>query len=124
MAIVELLAIWYLYLRDTKQNRKNLIEAIDEMGYGRHDMLMDAPIIAGYCEIMMDDGMYADLMTDILGLDKTKYDEYLAMTTVDVIDGFKVKFLHYNHLLSNKKATNRIKDQLDVQELERINKKD
>lgn len=112
-----------LYLRDTEQNRKNLIEAIDEMGYGRYDMLMDTPIIAGYCEIMMDDGMYADLMTDIPGLEKTKYDEYLAMATVDVIDGFEVKFLHYNHLLSNKKATNRIKDQLDVQELERINKR-
>lgn len=111
-----------IYLRDTIPNRKNLIEAIDEMGYGRYDMLIHVPIIAGYCEILMDDGMYADLMTDIPGLDKEKYDEYLAMGTVDVINGFEVRFLHYNHLLDNKRATNRIKDQLDVQELERINK--
>lgn len=113
-----------IYLRDTKENRKNLIEAIDEMGYGRYDMLIDVPIIAGYCEILMDDGMYADLMTDIPGLDKEKYDEYLEMGTVDIINGFEVRFLHYNHLIDNKKATNRAKDQLDVQELERINKKD
>jgi len=113
-----------LYLRDTKRNRKNLIEAIDEMGYGRYNMLMDTPIIAGYCEIMMDDGMYADLMTDIPGLDKTKYDEYLSMATVDVVQGFEIRFLHYNHLLENKRATNRPKDRLDVEELERINKKD
>lgn len=73
------------------------------MGYGRYDMLQDVPIMAG--------------------LDKTKYDEYLAMATIDRIDDFKIYFLHYNHLLENKKATNRIKDQLDVQELERINKK-
>lgn len=112
-----------IYLRDTKQNRKNLIEAIDEMGYGRYDMLIDTPIIAGYCEVLMDDGMYADLMTDIPGLNKENYDEYLNMATVDVVQGFEIKFLHYNHLLENKKATNRIKDQLDVQELERINKK-
>lgn len=111
-----------IYLKDTLQNRKNLIEAIDEMGYGRYDMLTRVPIIAGYCEIMMDDGMYADLMTDIPGLDKEKFDEYLAMATVDIINGFEVKFLHYNHLIENKKATNRAKDQLDVQELERINK--
>lgn len=111
-----------IYLRDTKQNRKNLIEAIDEMGYGRYDMLMDAPIIAGYCEIMMDDGMYADLMTDIPGLDKENYDEYLTMATVDVVNGFEIRFLHYNHLLENKRATNRAKDRLDVEELERINK--
>ena len=112
-----------IYLRDTVQNRKNLIEAIDEMGYGRYDMLIDVPIIAGYCEIMMDDGMYADLMTDIPGLDKENYDEYLTMGTIDIINGFEVRFLHYNHLLDNKRATNRPKDQLDVQELERINKK-
>ena len=112
-----------IYLRDTIQNRKNLIEAIDEMGYGRYDMLIDVPIIAGYCEIMMDDGMYADLMTDIPGLDKENYDEYLTMGTIDIINGFEVRFLHYNHLLDNKRATNRPKDQLDVQELERINKK-
>lgn len=111
-----------IYLRDTKQNRKNLIEAIDEMGYGRYDMLLDMPIIAGYCEIMMDDGMYADLMTDIPGLEKENYDEYLNMATVDVVQGFEIKFLHYNHLLENKKATNRPKDRLDVEELKRINK--
>jgi hypothetical protein len=111
-----------IYLRDTKQNRKNLIEAIAEMGYGRYDMLLDTPIIAGYCEIMMDDGMYADLMTDVPGLEKENYDEYLNMATVDLVQGFEIKFLHYNHLLENKKATNRPKDRLDVEELERINK--
>lgn len=113
-----------IYLKDTVENRKNLIEAIDEMGYGRYDMLVDVPIIAGYCEVLMDDGMYADLMTNIPGLQQENYDEYLAMATVDKIKDFNVYFLHYNHLIENKKATNRIKDQLDVQELERINKKD
>ena len=40
------------------------------MGYGQFDMLLEIPIIAGYCEIMMDAGMYADLMPDIPGLSK------------------------------------------------------
>lgn len=110
-----------IYLKDTKENRQNLILALDEMGYGRYDMLLDVPIIAGYCEVMMDDGMYADLMTDIPGLDKNKFDEYLEMATVDTINGTKARFLHYNHLLENKRATNRPKDQLDILELERIN---
>ncbi|MNK82514.1 hypothetical protein D3C87_1022910 [compost metagenome] len=88
-----------IYLKDTKDNRQNLIYALDKMGYGRYDMLLDVPIIAGYCEVLMDDGMYADLMTDIPGLDKTKFDEYFEMATVDEINGVKVRFLHYNHLL-------------------------
>ncbi|SER79116.1 hypothetical protein [Pedobacter rhizosphaerae] len=64
--------------------------------------------------------MYADLMTDIPGLDKSKFDEYFEMATVDEINGIKARFLHYNHLILNKKATNRPKDQLDVLELERL----
>lgn len=112
-----------IYLKDTKENRQNLIFALDEMGYGKYDVLLDVPIIAGYCEVVMDDGMYADLMTDIPGLDKHKFDEYFQMATIDIINGISARFLHYNHLLENKRATNRPKDQLDVLELERINKK-
>lgn len=113
-----------IYLKDTKENRTNLIAALADMGYGQFDMLMDTPIIAGYCEIMMDDGMYADLMTDIPGLKKENFDEYFSMATVDVIDGSKVRFLHYNHLIDNKIATGRPKDKLDIEELHRINDKD
>lgn len=113
-----------IYLEDSVQNRENLIAALADMGYGQFDMLIDAPIIAGYCEIMMDDGMYADLMTDIPGLDKNKFNQYFSMATIDTIDGVKVRFLHYNHLIANKKATGRPKDQLDVMELERIHQKD
>ncbi len=90
------------------------------MGYGQFDMLIDTPIIAGYCEIMMDDGMYADLMTDIPGLNKENFDEYFSMATVDVIEGTSIRFLNYNHLIDNKEATGPPKDQLDVQELNRI----
>ena len=112
-----------IYLKDTRENRQNLIHALDIMGYGKYDMLLDVPIIAGYCEVMMDDGMYADLMTDIPGLNKNNFDEYFQKATVDEINGVKARFLHYNHLLENKRATNRPKDQLDVLELERVNKK-
>jgi hypothetical protein len=38
------------------------------------------------------------------------------------LDGVIVPFLHINHLLANKKAVARPKDQLDVMELEKIKK--
>ena len=65
--------------------------------------------------------MYAYLMTDISGLEKAEFNKYFEMVTVEVINGIKASFLHYNHLLDNKRATNRPKDHLDVLELERIN---
>ena len=110
-----------ILLKDTTENRANLISALEDMGYGRFDELLDVPIIAGYCEVMMDDGMYADLMTEIPGLEKDSFDEYYAMATVDEVSGSKIRFLHYNHLIRNKEATGRPKDKLDVEELRRIN---
>jgi hypothetical protein len=109
------------YLKDSLENRSNLIKALAKMGYGEFDVLMDAPIIAGYCEIMMDSGMYADLMTDIPGLEKKLFDSYYNAATIDMIDNIPVRFLHYNHLLENKLKTGRNKDLLDVDELKKIN---
>ncbi len=110
-----------IYLKDSKHNRKKLVEALRETKYGDFDILLHVPIIAGYCEILMDDGMYADLMTDIPGLNQLDFEQYFSMALIDEIEGVKIMFLHYNHLISNKKATNRLKDQLDVIELEKIN---
>jgi hypothetical protein len=112
-----------IYLQDSKENRQKLIIALEEIGYGRFDMLMDVPIVAGYCEIMMDNGMYADLMTEVKGLKQADFDEHFKMATVDIVNNVPVRFLHYNHLIENKKATGRNKDLLDIEELEKINSK-
>lgn len=109
-----------IYLKDSKENRANLITALATMGYGQFDMLMDVPIIAGYCEIMLDNGLYADLMTDIPGLQQYHFNMYLQMATADQMEGYPIRFLSYQHLIQNKKATGRIKDLLDVDELKRI----
>lgn len=110
------------YLKDTLQNRLNLINAFDKMGYGRFEPLSTAPILAGYCEIMLDSGIYADLMTDIPGLEQQHFDEYYAMALLDKMEGFEIRFIHYQHLIQNKIATARPKDLLDVAELQKIHK--
>jgi predicted nucleotidyltransferase len=109
------------YIKDSLENRKNLVVALDEMGYGNMQELLRLPIIAGYCEIMMDSGMYADLMSELPGLAKEEFDKHYEMALKEEINGIELRFIHYNHLIQNKKATGRAKDMLDVQELERIN---
>jgi hypothetical protein len=87
-----------IYLKDSKENRASLIKALAAMGYGEFDMLMNVPIIAGYCEIMLNNGIYADLMTDIPGLEQSDFDSYMQLATVDQLDGYIIRFLSYNHL--------------------------
>lgn len=111
------------YLKDSVENRKSLIKALEEAGYGKFDVLLTTQIIAGYCEIMMDNGMYADLMTEIPGLPKEEFDQQYEMALKEEINGIPVRFIHYNHLIQNKEATGRPKDLMDVQELQKINKK-
>ena len=109
-----------IYLQDTLLNRQNLVEALAEMNYGRFEELLRVPILPGYCEILMDNGMYADLMTQIKGLDPTEFDTHFELATVDEINGSQVRFLHYNNLIDNKIATGRSKDKIDVEELEKL----
>lgn len=111
------------YLRDSIENRENLVGALEEAGYGRFDSLLTTQIVPGYCEIIMDNGMYADLMTEIPGLNPNDFDEHYSMATIQEVKGVKMRYIHFDHLIQNKKATGRPKDLLDVQELERINKK-
>ena len=63
-----------------------------------------------------------DIMVNMKGLEGYSFDECLSMASVADIDGVQVPFLHINQLIANKKAVNRPKDQVDVMELERIQK--
>jgi hypothetical protein len=111
------------YIKDSTENRQNLIKALEEAGYGRLDALLTTQIIAGYCEILMDSGMYADLMTEIPGLPKNEFEKQYRMALKEEINGIPIRFIHYNHLIKNKRATGRPKDLLDIEELEKINRK-
>ena len=109
-----------IYLKDSLENRKRLIDALESLEYGRFDELMTAPIMAGYCEIMLDNGMYADLMTDIPGLSQKNFDSYLDASTTDKIGEYKIRYINYTHLLQNKAATGRPKDLQDIAALEEL----
>ena len=61
-------------------------------------------------------------MTSIKGLENKTFDELFIDSNETDIDGVPVKFLDYNNLIIAKKASNRPKDQLDIEELEKINK--
>jgi len=56
------------------------------------------------------------------GLESFGFDELLSAAFRAEIEGIIVPFLHINHLIQNKKAVNRPKDQVDVIYLERIKK--
>ena len=61
-------------------------------------------------------------MIEMKGLTDIPFDEALNAAYVVEIEDLMVPFLSINHLIINKKAVNRPKDQIDGIELEKIKK--
>ena len=61
-------------------------------------------------------------MTYLTGFEQEKFDDCYIKANEAIIENISVRFFHINQLIESKKATNRLKDQLDIEELEKIKK--
>jgi ribosomal protein L12E/L44/L45/RPP1/RPP2 len=80
--------------------------------------------IPGWATFTLNYGLQLDIMTTVKGLEDKSFDELLQQATVVMVAETAVKFIDYSNLIIAKKATNRPKDNLDIEELEKLNKKE
>ena len=85
-------------------------------------MLKTMQIVPGWTDFHLNNGLRVDLLIDMKGLEGYTFTECLQLASLAEIEGLKIPFLHINHLIANKKAVNRPKDQTDVIYLEKIKK--
>ncbi|MGI8600465.1 MAG: hypothetical protein ACR2KB_14530 [Chitinophagaceae bacterium] len=109
-----------LWLEDTIDNRKNLRKAFIDCEMGDYELLERIQFVPGWTSFRLNNGLPLDIMTTMKGLETFSFNECLQNAIVAEIENIKVPFLHINHLIANKKAVNRLKDQLDVIYLEKI----
>ena len=112
-----------LWIKDSPENRNALINAIEYLGMGQYPELMDAPLIPGFCEIMLDHGMYADLMSEIFGFTQADFDSCFEDAAISQISKHEIRFISFSDHLKSKKTSIRLKDKLDVEELNKIKNK-
>ena len=62
-------------------------------------------------------------MTSVKGLENQPFATLLEKENIIDRDGIPVFFIDYDNLITAKKAANRLKDQLDIEELEKLNNK-
>ena len=110
-----------MWLEDNLQNRKNLKIALNELGYGDFASIETMQFVPGWTSFYAA-GIELDIMTEMKGLEGLSFDECYALAFQANLEGIIVPFLHINHLIQNKKAVNRPKDQIDVIYLEKIKK--
>ncbi len=112
------------WVRDSRENRENLIAAFQTLGYGTFEELRRIPLIPGFCDIMLDNGIYADLMNRITGFEVKDFSKCYSNARIVDIEGIQVKYLSFNDHLLSKKQSKRLKDKLDVEQLSVIHQEE
>ncbi|MGL5112313.1 MAG: hypothetical protein ACRC6O_06715 [Flavobacterium sp.] len=79
--------------------------------------------VAGYAEFAKSYDLCLDVMTAISGLENANFDALFQKATIVYLNSVPVHFMDYDSLILAKKATNRLKDQLDIEELNKLNDK-
>lgn len=109
-----------LWIKDTKENKKKLGIVLRELEVADYPNIENMDFAPGWSAIHLDSGFELDIMTFIKGFDKNTFDECYKLSPTAIIQDTPVRFLHINQLIEAKKASGRLKDLLDVEELEKI----
>ncbi|WP_445717856.1 hypothetical protein [Flavobacterium sp.] len=110
-----------ILIEDSIENRKNLRKAFVDIGIGDFESIETMQFIPGWTDFTLDFGLRLDVMTSIKGLEDKSFDSLLSDATILMIGDTPVNFIDYKNLIIAKKATNRLKDQLDIEELGKLN---
>ncbi|RAR48544.1 nucleotidyltransferase [Flavobacterium lacus] len=110
-----------ILIDDTTENRKKLRKAFREIGIGDFESIETMQFIPGWTDFTLDFGLRLDVMTSIKGLEDKSFQELYDDATIVLLGGVEVKFIDYDNLIIAKKASNRPKDQLDIDELNKLN---
>ncbi|WP_426095020.1 nucleotidyltransferase [Flavobacterium sp. DSR2-3-3] len=112
-----------IFIEDTIANRENLRNAIKQMGLGDFESIKTMQFIPGCTDFTLNINFRLDIMTSVKGLENKPFVVLLEKANIIDIDGIPVFFIDYDNLIIAKKAANRLKDQLDIEELEKLNNK-
>jgi hypothetical protein len=76
--------------------------------------------IPGWTDFTLGPGLRLDVMTSVKGISEKDFDELYQFSETTVIQDVTVRVIDYKKLIKAKQASNRTKDQLDIEELEKI----
>jgi hypothetical protein len=111
-----------IWIENTLENRRNLNKALTQIGLPDMPQIETIDLVAGWSSITLSSGFILDIMTSLKGFNEEKFSECYKLSNEAIVENTPVRFLHINQLVEEKKATNRLKDQADIEELEKIKK--
>jgi hypothetical protein len=112
-----------LWIDESGENRKKLVAALQEREIDGCEAFLTYPLVAGFAEILLDNGIYIDLMGSLQFFTYDKFEECYTISEKFLIEkDLEIKVLHINKLIEEKEKSNRLKDKEDAIQLRKINK--
>jgi predicted nucleotidyltransferase len=113
-----------LWLDESSENRKKLVNALKEKKIEGCEAFLTYPLLAGFAEILLNNGVYIDLMSDLQFFKQNRFDEcYQRADKFRLNDTIELAVLHINSLIEEKEKSSRPKDQEDASQLKKMHKK-
>lgn len=111
-----------ILIENSSENRKNLRKALKDIGLGDFEQIESMEFIPGWTDFSVGPGLRLDVMTSVKGINEKDFDELYQLSETTMIDNTPVRVIDYKNLIKTKQSSNRTKDQLDIEELEKIKK--
>jgi len=111
-----------IFIEDSVENRENLRLALKHSGIGDFKNMSIMQFIPGWTDIALNFNLRLDIMTSVKGLENKTFEQLLEKAYIVEISDIPVYFIDYENLIITKKAANRPKDLLDIEELEKLNR--
>lgn len=113
-----------LWIDESKENRKKLVSALKEKNIEGCEAFLTYPLLAGFAEILLDNGVYIDLMSDLQFFKQNRFEEcYQLSDKFKINESVELTVLHVNTLIEEKEKSSRIKDKEDAEQLKKMHRK-
>jgi phage replication-related protein YjqB (UPF0714/DUF867 family) len=104
----------HIWLLPDQENAKRILSAVREFGFNFTNLTEQDFSVPGNVIQIGNPPLRIDLLTEIDGVE---FEEAFSQRREAIINGQKTNFIGYNDLIKNKRATGRLKDLGDIENL-------
>ena len=113
-----------LWIDESIENRKKLVSALKEKNIVGCEAFLTYPLLAGFAEILLDNGVYIDLMSDLQFFKQNRFEEFYQLSDkFKINESVELTVLHVNTLIEEKEKSSRVKDKEDAEQLKKMHRK-
>ncbi len=103
-----------IWIAPTPENATHIVSALKEFGFGTPELTTELLLRPNNIVRMGEEPLRIEILNWASGVD---FDECYRERIIDTLDEVEVSLIGLNHLKANKRASGRLKDLADLQEL-------